>query len=835
MKNLKKVLALVLAFACAFTMFAGAAFTDQADIESSDAVDTLVALGVIEGYTDGSFRPETTVTRAEMAKMIYTILNGGNDDASAYENLPTSFTDLTEDWYKGYVKYLQNSDIIAGTSATTFAPNETVTGVEAAKMMLVAAGYTPDKAGLTGLSWRVNTMRYANANSLFADVNCDINSGLPRQYAAQILYNSLDMENVVYSKDIEGFKPATDVNEDRTIGGKYMDLTTYEGVLEGSGEFGASNEKIAMEVRKVDGRDYTDKDGETTTYDESFNYAEDLTALVGQYVKVTTGKNDKVYGVFAVSSENTVVTAAFSDVKLTSDGSKVKVNGTEYKYESDASVYNAGADTTLVKIENLKTDSYNSADTITFISNDGDAKFDLAIVNPMTAFGKVTYVGDDEVTAAGDTFKTDESIIPSDLAKDDYVAVYTDAYTGNDMLVKADKISGKITGTKGSPVTDVKIDGEWYKLAAGDGASFTGMIGIKGKTATLDGTYDLYCIDGVAYYVDEKQAGSTDTAYVLQGTNSFDADGNYQTKMLFADGSTKVVGANENSYSFTGKLVTYEIKDGAYELKAIADADNMAGGDSVETLSTGFVKDSKKLDNTYRVSDSAIVYVVYKDGGDKQKVITGAELNALSDDFGGAGGDLAVIDDGLATVVLLKDSSYLPGANADKLYGYITSDVVVNKEDNVTYRSFTVWTTNDESVDVKYKNTTVTLDKGDLISFELTSDNYIESVKAEQGNSDNKLVVVGPEAIKDFTSAWVSFYNGGDYDLDDDVKYLSVNNADNKGVPGAALSKASQTANANEYYANAKYVLNDDGDKIVLIVIDSKNKWDADEIVTVSP
>ena len=35
MKNLKKVLALVLAFACAFTMFAGAAFTDEADIVST--------------------------------------------------------------------------------------------------------------------------------------------------------------------------------------------------------------------------------------------------------------------------------------------------------------------------------------------------------------------------------------------------------------------------------------------------------------------------------------------------------------------------------------------------------------------------------------------------------------------------------------------------------------------------------------------------------------------------------------------------------------------------------------------------------------------------------
>ncbi|MEF2755572.1 MAG: hypothetical protein U0N25_11770, partial [Agathobaculum butyriciproducens] len=45
--NLKKVLALVLAFACAFTMFAGAAFTDQADIKATDAVNMLSSLGVI--------------------------------------------------------------------------------------------------------------------------------------------------------------------------------------------------------------------------------------------------------------------------------------------------------------------------------------------------------------------------------------------------------------------------------------------------------------------------------------------------------------------------------------------------------------------------------------------------------------------------------------------------------------------------------------------------------------------------------------------------------------------------------------------------------------------
>ena len=80
MKNLKKVLALVLAFACAFTMFAGAAFTDEADIKATDAVNMLTALGVVEGNPDGSFRPDATVTRAEMAKMIFVVRNNTIDD-----------------------------------------------------------------------------------------------------------------------------------------------------------------------------------------------------------------------------------------------------------------------------------------------------------------------------------------------------------------------------------------------------------------------------------------------------------------------------------------------------------------------------------------------------------------------------------------------------------------------------------------------------------------------------------------------------------------------------------------------------------------------------------
>ena len=109
--HLKKVLALVMAFAMAFTMMAGAAFTDSADIEATEAVDTLSALGVINGYEDGSFKPNGTVTRAEMAAMIYIVHNGGKTDASGYENLPTSFNDIKGHWAQGFIKHAQTMGI----------------------------------------------------------------------------------------------------------------------------------------------------------------------------------------------------------------------------------------------------------------------------------------------------------------------------------------------------------------------------------------------------------------------------------------------------------------------------------------------------------------------------------------------------------------------------------------------------------------------------------------------------------------------------------------------------------------------------------------------------
>ena len=149
MRNLKRALSLLLAAAMLIGMMvvgASAAgslddFSDKDEIVNQDAVSLLTILGVIEGKEDGSFYdPTGNVTRAEMAKMIATILNQGADVAGLYTGMNTGLTDVSGHWAESYINYCYSLGIIAGRGDGTFDPGATVTGTEAAKMLLVAAG-----------------------------------------------------------------------------------------------------------------------------------------------------------------------------------------------------------------------------------------------------------------------------------------------------------------------------------------------------------------------------------------------------------------------------------------------------------------------------------------------------------------------------------------------------------------------------------------------------------------------------------------------------------------------------------------------------------------------
>ena len=84
----------------------------------------------ILGYTDGTFGPSLSMTRAEAAAIFARLLAEKNGDTiSTVAN--TRFADIpAHAWYSGYAKYLNNNGVTYGKSKTLFAPNDAITRAE---------------------------------------------------------------------------------------------------------------------------------------------------------------------------------------------------------------------------------------------------------------------------------------------------------------------------------------------------------------------------------------------------------------------------------------------------------------------------------------------------------------------------------------------------------------------------------------------------------------------------------------------------------------------------------------------------------------------------------
>ena len=827
---------------------AGAAFSDQSKIKNTEAVDACTALNIIGGYPDGSFKPEGNITRAEATKMICVALNGGKDPATSTNATPT-FSDVRTNanaaWAEGYIESCVAQGIVSGVGGGKFAPAGNVTGVQLAKMLLVALGYNSDIEGFTGNAWATNVNVRATQRGLYDGLEkMDTAAAISRDNAAQMVWNALQALEVKYDYTLVSDKgnltsTTTLVEKNITLlADKYSGAGVYEGILTGSGKYALDNktgkDKVFMaKVDKIDGKAAPEDLGA-----QKWDCDKDMTALLGQYVKVLVNNKSDAYGVFPVEDENTVVTAAFKDVKI--DDGKIKVNGTSYNYAATAEVKGVEKTSgTALKISDLTGDyaEVASGDQITFISSDGDDTFDRAIVNPLKAvsgntLAKVTYVSSTEFVAGGETYKFEDVIAPTDLKKGDYVAYYANTFTGDKQFVKATEVNGKVTSTKDSG-HEVKIGDNWYTVG-NDGKStndankpFYNALVRKGDKIELNSTVTAQVINNVIYYADANGVASTDTALVLAASGSMNADGDYQVKLLFADGTTKLVAANQEYKDLKNKMVTWEISDDLYELKAVSN-ENKAGGDTyVDTKdNAGFTKSGKTVDGK-KVASDAVVYVQYKDGNkDKQKVMSGSELNALGSDFKGK--LTYVIDDGLISLAYIDSTAYLPGANATQVYGYIVSTVSENNDNNTKYFEYDVYTTEGKLVEgVKQKATTVTVAKGDFIKLSISSDNYAEGVQPLSAidTNANALLNYGKDYIsiaKPHDSETSTIIN-----LDDNVKYLVVNTKDVKGVNNEAdLEKAAEyNKEQNKYYANVSYYKENDSSDAVLVVIDSTGKW----------
>lgn len=206
MKNFKKVLALVLAIATilSFATIASAAtadFKDAKDVTHTEAVDVLSAIGVLNGYKDGEYKPNRVITRAEAAKIIAMFDNGDTDIKELYA--PVNFTDVKAGhWAESFISYCYHTGIIAGVGNNKYAPDADVTGVQFLKMVLVVLGFDAKEEGLVGTGYSVRARNLARAIGLLNGIGNDFDytKGLTRDNAAQIMLNALQTSTVEYGK-----------------------------------------------------------------------------------------------------------------------------------------------------------------------------------------------------------------------------------------------------------------------------------------------------------------------------------------------------------------------------------------------------------------------------------------------------------------------------------------------------------------------------------------------------------------------------------------------------------------------------------------------------------
>lgn len=210
MRNLKKILALVLALMMTVSvmMFASAAGAedyndvDQINEQYLEAVDVLTGMGVFQGYGDG-FQPTANVRRSEVAALVYRSLTADvTDEQTHIWEESNYFDDVNTNsslWAAGYIGYSAHYGFVIGNGEGQFMPEDYVTGYQLLVIMLRALGYGENNE-FVGAQWELNVARIASERGILDGFTTSrLSDYLTREEVAYLLFNAIQVNKVSYT------------------------------------------------------------------------------------------------------------------------------------------------------------------------------------------------------------------------------------------------------------------------------------------------------------------------------------------------------------------------------------------------------------------------------------------------------------------------------------------------------------------------------------------------------------------------------------------------------------------------------------------------------------
>ncbi|MGG1634773.1 S-layer homology domain-containing protein [Paenibacillus sp. NRS-1760] len=352
----KKIAAFVLATALVLPLSVPAFAATPSDVVGKpvqSAVEELTALGIIAGYEDGTFKPDNTITRAELAKVI--VIGSGNEGAAKLmQNVKPTFKDVKANvWYTGYINAAATKGFILGDAGTkNFRPSDAVKFEEVVAVLVRSLGYQEKK--LSGV-WPYNYLLKAQDLSLFNNVDLNVGAKALRGVVAQLTSNTLNAKLVSYNVD------GNEVLSNSTLISKLGNSSSAE-LLAGSVVDGKV--KLRWTQKNTAGNDELKTDTIATASNFIVTGGKSLVDLLGHNVTVVKNKDGKVLAITDAQDTSATLTGTLEAGQV-AGSVKIKV-GSEVKTKATvaSTVYFVNGEETAIT-------SASTGDTVTlYLVND---------------------------------------------------------------------------------------------------------------------------------------------------------------------------------------------------------------------------------------------------------------------------------------------------------------------------------------------------------------------------------------------------------------------------------------------------------------------------------
>ena len=278
----KKVLSLVLALVMvlgSFSFVSAVKYDDVTGTTYAEAVDRLSLLGILEGYPDGTFKPDGQITRAEFAAVAIRA-KGLKATAEAAQGLPTGFTDVPGTfWASGIIGTAGKLGIVNGVGNGQFAPQAPVKYEEAITMLVRALGYEPSAQAKGGYPY--GYLIVANEVGLLDAVKGTQGAPATRGSVAQMTDNALEIEMMVqvgYGTDTKWVVSGTEDTTEKYL----LDELGFDSVIGRPTSVNSNRKGITVSVEDEDEIKRLGKNKVSVTLPEGF----DVYAIEGLESKI---------------------------------------------------------------------------------------------------------------------------------------------------------------------------------------------------------------------------------------------------------------------------------------------------------------------------------------------------------------------------------------------------------------------------------------------------------------------------------------------------------------------------------------------------------------------